>query len=161
MTQHKTHISSSLALVRRYFPQVNAVIDARKPAIVEVTRQDNALAVKRSHRTCALAIAAKRCFHADGVIIGLTTSFIILKTVAIRYKNAGTVSREITSFDRGAGYDEGKYILSPCSPSAALGTKRAYDSVRHAKDGSGRKPRFRHFTRNVRTSLMTSTPGSA
>jgi len=150
--------SASLTMVRRYFPKVERLQDADKQAIVEVTAADNANSDVKSHRTCALALACKRFFRADGVIIGLTTSWIIHGKIATRYRNAHTVSREITSFDRKAGFDTGRYLLTPTSKGNRLGVKRSTSTSRPAKGGAPR--RFMHFTRNVRTSLHSyATPG--
>lgn len=138
-------------MIKRYFPKVEGVKDATSRAVVEVTNSDNEHAHVKDHLTCALAIACKRFFHADGVIIGLTTSWIIHGNTATRYMNAATVSREITSFDRNAGFDAGMYLLAPPTSSARLGTVRSYNPKRHSKV-SGVKT-FRHYTRNVRASL--------
>jgi hypothetical protein len=143
---------NSLTMVRRYFPNVMRVEDALKPEIVEVTIADNNKAQIKSQSAGFMAIACKRFFEADGVIIGLTTSWIVRGKVAIRYRNSGTVSREITSFDRKAGFDVGFYLLTPVSESSRLGTYRAHDPVRRAKGGAAKRP-FRHYTRNVRTTL--------
>lgn len=139
-------------MVKQYFPTVDKVEDADKPVIVEVTKADVVNSTIKSHETCALALACKRYFHADGVIIGLTTSWIIRGKVATRFRNAGTVSREITSFDRKAGFDVGFYVLAPASPSNRLGLERSYDPVRKAKGAKGVR-QFKHYTRNVRTTL--------
>lgn len=155
----KTIGGNSLSMVKGYFPNVEKVEDADKPVIVEVTAADVARSTIKSHETCALAIACKRFFKADGVIIGLTTSWIVRGKVATRFRNAGTVSREITSFDRKAGFDVGFYVLAPASPSNRLGLERAYDPVRTGKKGKGIR-KFKHFTRNVRTTLgHFPTPG--
>jgi hypothetical protein len=143
---------NSIHWLRRFFPLVEKVQDADKPVIVEVTATHVANADVKSHRTCALALACKEFFHADGVVIALTTSWIIRGRTATRYRNAGTLSREITSFDRKAGFDIGFYLLTPASPSNKLGTKRAYDPVRRAKRKTEGKA-FRHFTRNVRSTI--------
>lgn len=139
-------------MVRQYFPKVEMVQDAEKPAIVEVTNADNAHSDVKSHRTCALALACKRFFKADGVIIGITTSWIIRGKVATRYQNAATVSREIVSFDRKAGFDTGRYLLVPASATARLGTDRSSNPKRSGRS-SGKPRPFRHYTRNVRTAL--------
>jgi hypothetical protein len=144
---------NSLAMIKRYFPKVESVEDADKPVIVEVTADDVSHAKVKDHETCALAIACKRTFKADGVIIGMTTSWIVRAKMATRFRNAGTISREITSFDRKAGFDAGYYLLTPASPSNKLGTQRAYDPVRNSKGGKGVR-KFRHYTRNVRASLV-------
>src|SRR4249919_699943 len=93
---------NSLTMVRSFFPKVESVTDATKSAIVEVTQGDVDNATRKNHRICALAIACKRSFKADGIIIGLTTAWVIKGKVAYRYKLGDSVSREITSFDRGA-----------------------------------------------------------
>ncbi len=151
---------NSLSMIKKYFPRAERVEDADKPVIVEVTTADVNAAEVKSHSTCALALACKRYFHADGVIIQLTTSWVVRGKVATRFRNAGTVSREITSFDRKAGFDVGFYLLTPSAPSNKLGLERSYDPVRKSKGGKG-KHAFRHYTRNVRTTLGHSTPGIA
>jgi hypothetical protein len=153
MTKHRKHRSGSLGMIRKYFPKVDYVEDATKPEIVEVTASDNANSDVKSHKTCALALACRRFFKADGVIIGLTTSWIVRGRMATRFHNAATVSREITSFDRKAGFDEGLYLLTPASECSKLGTVRAYDPVRKGTR-KGVKA-FRHFTRGVRSSLAS------
>jgi len=144
--------SRTLAVVKAFFPQVTTIKDATRPALVEVTNEDNTHADVKSHRTCALALACKRYFDADGVIIGLTTSYIVFGKTAHRYKNAGTVSREITSFDRKAGFDVGFYHLSPPCTSSRLGADR-HKATKSGKNTGTSLSRFRHFTTGVRTTL--------
>lgn len=155
MKKHRKTYSGSLGMIRKYFPKVDYVEDATKAEIVEVTAADNAHSEVKSHKTCALALACKRFFKADGVIIGLTTSWIIRGDKATRFLNSGTTSREITSFDRKAGFDVGRYLLAPVSEGARLGTVRSDDPVRRGARSGIRK--FRHFTRGVRTSLHSSS----
>jgi hypothetical protein len=143
---------NSLRMVRSYFPKVERVDDATKPAIVEVTKTDVANAERKNHRICALALACKRSFNADGIIIGLTTAWVIKGKIATRYHLGDSISREITSFDRGAAYDVGLYNLVPISPCARLGTVRSTNPNRSGKNTGGLK-KFRHYTRNVRTTL--------
>src|SRR5262245_17263448 len=120
----KTKFSHSLYIVRRFYPKVTTVVDADNPVTVEVTFHDNNHGAVKSHRTCALAIACKRFFKADGVIIGQGTSYIVHGTMATRFKNTETVTREIVSFDRKAGFDVGRYNLSPPSPCNRIGAPR-------------------------------------
>lgn len=152
MKKHRTKRGSdgSLTMIRHYFPKVTRVEDATKPSLVEVTPADARQGTTKNPRICALALACKRTFHADGVIIGLTVSWIIKGDVAIRYHNTDTISREITSFDRRGDFDPGIYGLSPISPAARLGRERSKNPNRSGKvTGTGAK-RFRHFTRGVR-----------
>lgn len=136
---------TALILIQDYFPQVQRVIDAKRKRIVEVTERDCALAVAKSHTICALAIACKRFFKADGVIIQVTTAFIVKGARAIRYRLPTSIGREITSFDRGAEYDPGRYLLSRPSPKRQQKVKKLA-----AHKGKGE---FRHHTRNIRTTI--------
>jgi hypothetical protein len=140
-----------LRMIRSFFPLVQKVHDADKAMVVEVTKADIAKADIKAHKTCALAVSCQRSFHADGVIIGLTTAYIIKANTAYRFKLTGTISREITSFDRGAGYDEGEYLLAPPCPASRLGAPHRGGN----RTGTGKKRQFRHFTRNVRVSLQS------
>jgi len=148
---------NSLVMVQSYFPKVTNVVDANKPALIEVTKGDNTTANIKSHKTCALAVACKRMFRSDGVIIGLTTAYIIKGKIAYRYKLGGTTSREITSFDRKAGFDIGFYQLTPAPPSNRLGVYQGNPN----RPSGAKKPkvkRFMHFTQGVRTALGSGTP---
>ncbi len=147
---------SALNLVRNYFPKVNDVRDAIKPTIVSVTPNDNKIANLKSHKTCALAVACKRTFKADGVLIGLTISYVIKGKIAYRYKNTDTISREITSFDRKAGFATGLYQLTPISPSNRLGVSKV--NPNRPSGAKGGKSRFMHFTTGVRTALGRGEP---
>ena len=151
MKKPKVTNQKALRMIRSFFPKVQKVYDADKQMVVNVTRADIAKSNMKNHKTCALAVCCQREFHADGVIIGLTTAYIIQGDTAHRFKLTGTISREITSFDRGAGYDEGQYMLVPPSPASRLGVPHRGG---HAT-GTGKPRAFRHFTGRVRTSLKS------
>ena len=142
----------ALRTIRTFFPLVAKVKDADNQMIVNVTREDIAKSNIKDHKTCALAVCCQRSFHADGVIIGLTTAYIIKGNTAHRFKLPGSIGREITSYDRGAGYDEGEYLLVPPCPSERLG---AYRKSGPSGRSTGRGPKhFRHITGRVRTTLQ-------
>lgn len=151
MKKVKQPNQKALRMINSFFPKVAKVVDADKAMVVEVTKADIAKADIKQHKTCALAVSCQRSFHADGVIIGLTTAYIIRGNTAIRFKLTDTISREITSFDRGAGYDEGEYLLSPPCPASRLGVPHRGGR----RTGTGKPRQFRHFTRNVRVSLQS------
>ena len=148
MKNHK----KSLTIVRFFFPEVQKVTDSEKSALVEVTPSDASHGDVKNHKTCALAIACKRFFHADGVIIGLTTSYIIKGKIATRFLNPDSISREITSFDRKAGFDIGFYNLCAVSPGRRLGVHRSGKSGEHGSNNKRTKG-YRHYTSGVRTTL--------
>ena len=57
---------NALDTVRSYFPEVKHVEDAKRGAMVEVTNRDLASALRRTHKTCAMAVACKRKMDLDG-----------------------------------------------------------------------------------------------
>jgi hypothetical protein len=98
-----------------------------------------------------MAVACKRKFHLDGVIISRTKAYLVKGKKARRFDLPETVSREIVSFDRGAGFSPGRYELAKVSPENRLGsrTKRKKDTA--IRDNEPK--RKRHITTNVRTVL--------
>lgn len=141
----------ALAIVRKFFPDVTEVHDADEDSLIEVTANDSKVAKAKDHNDCAMAVACKRAFKARGVIISVGQAYIIKKEGAIRFSLPQSVSREIVSFDREAGFAEGTYKLSKPSGTHRLG---AHVGAREWDRGAGnkRKP-FKHFTSNIRVSL--------
>lgn len=120
-------MKNALTRVRKYFPHVNRVKDAKEGVLITVTAADSRTARKKDPANCALAVACRRQGLADGAIINIGFSYLIKGDVATRYKTSGTVGREITSFDRHQDFAEGKnYRLSRICPSAALGRHPKY-----------------------------------
>ena len=147
---NKPPVQTSLTMVRRYFPNVTNVVDADKSVVVEVTKKDAAAARRKNPRACALALCLERTFKADGVIIGLTVSWVIKDKTATRFANAETISREVTSFDRfgPVGFDAGFYNLAPISPSNRLGAVQG--GKKKTETGTGKPKKIRHYTQGVR-----------
>jgi hypothetical protein len=145
-----TKISHALNVVRKFYPNVEEVIDAKEPIEIEVTKRDSNSAAVKNHKQCAFAVACKRKSHADGVIISIATAYIIKDKTATRYKVPPSVSREIVSFDRQAGFAEGEYRLVPCTKAQRLGAERGS----HISSKNGRKIRRSHITDNIRESLL-------
>lgn len=133
------------------FPKCQKVLDGDRHIIVEVTRkhQQKGKILDKNH--CALAVACEEATRCDGVIIGFSLSFIINGNTAHRYKNSQTIMREITSFDRKAGFDTGIYRLVPFPPSARLGVPRTPSKTSGGKNGRSTPVTVYHHTRNVRT----------
>jgi hypothetical protein len=139
---------TALEVVRKFFPDTESVEDSTKPLIIEVTKKDTQSTAVKNHKECAMAVACKRQLKADGVVVCLSTSYIIKGKQAIRYKNTETVSREVTSFDRKAGFEPGIYELSKIPESSKLGRN-------NGRHGKGKEkhypPKFSgHRTGNVR-----------
>lgn len=135
--------------IRRAFPQVKTIIDAKHPVEVHVKDSDCDKAEPLNPAECALAKATKREFKADAVVIGLSSSYIIKGTKAIRFDTPQAVQREIVSFDRHQDFAPGSYKLVPKAPASRLGAQREYN--RKKKTGGNHKPtRKIHKTIKVR-----------
>ncbi len=143
------HPSSSLARIRKSFPHVNHVVDATEDIDIKVTKVDTSSKAVRNHRECALAHACKRAMAADGAIINVTSAYVIKGDIATRYSLPESISREIVSFDREAGFEPGDYHLHTPPPSGKLGNPKRTGSRTYAK-GNGKTVPAYHFTEGVR-----------
>lgn len=154
MTRRKKKIVSSttmaraLAIVRKYAPSVRHVEDATEDLDIEVTKRD--LGKRKDHNGCVLAEACKRQEKATTAIISRSAAYIVKGDTATRYLVTPTISREIVSFDRGAGFETGDYTLKRPCDSRRLGN---YTPGRDMGNGPGKKRRKPHVTENVRESL--------
>lgn len=139
--------------IKKHFPAVEDVVDAKAPVFVEVLPEDGRIGRKKDPEGCAFARACLRKHLADGCIIGIAYSYLIKGSVATRYMTPETVGREITSFDRHQDFAEGQnYRLSAVTPSARLEAKRK--RKRGVKNGSQADvdSRRRHHTTRIRVS---------
>jgi hypothetical protein len=146
--------SLALKIVQKYFPEVTKVADARANINVEVTKRDDAIATRKAHKTCAMAIACKRAMKLDGVIISIKTAYLVKGKKAIRFQMPERASREVVSFDRGGGFATGTYQLDKPTPSAKLGARNERDGS-HASGSRGYEGPKRHkvLTTGIRTVL--------
>lgn len=121
--------------IRQLFPSVTRCVDATEPVEISVTKKDCASGEKLSADECAMARAARRQMHADGACIGMSYSYIVSGTTAVRYATPASVAREITSFDRHGDFAPGEYLLSAIVPSQRLGRrhKRKHSGPKNAK----------------------------
>lgn len=143
-------MASALHSVRKFFPNVKTVLDATRNANIEVTKKDTKSKGVKKHTECAMALACKRKFKLDGVIISKGISYLIKGNKARRFKTTESVSREITSFDRGAGFRPGIYELSKITPGISLGPRNRpqYNKNRETKE----KCKY-HITEDIRVNL--------
>lgn len=140
------------------FHWVTKVKDADEPIWVKVTKWDTTTGKQRDHTECALARACVREKNADGAVINVGTSYIINGNVATRYLTSVGVGREITSFDRGAGFEPGAdYLLAAMSPAMRLDASakrvRGVESGPHTSE-SKRPNVHRHTTENIRVNRV-------
>ncbi len=141
-----------LNVVRRFFPQVTSVVDATHNAAIEVTAKDASSKAVKDHNGCAMAVACKRKFHLDGVIISRSVAYLVKGKQARRFKLPESVSREVVSFDRGASFAPVKYTLSAVPDSGKMNARTGRVDKRTGTGPSVPK-RFRHLTAHVRSVL--------
>jgi hypothetical protein len=142
----------ALAAVRKFFPNVTHVEDASESIDVTVTVADDKASKRMEHDTCAMAVACKREQKVDGVIISRKTAYLIKGKTATRYELPESVSREVVSFDRGAGFAPGDYSMRPPSGSRKLGAlSGGVGGDRHR--GTGKPVRRVHKTDGIRAVL--------
>jgi len=142
---------TSLSIVKKFFPNVSSVADAKKPVHVEVTKKDSSSSTVKNHKGCAMAVACKRTFKLDGVIISVNRAYLVQGDKAVRYSLPESVSREVVSFDRQAGFAEGEYALV-VPPKSRPSTKRPKDMKRHG-ESEGYEPTFHHHTDGIRAAI--------
>jgi hypothetical protein len=143
---------TALQVVQKFFPQVTDVEDAKKNQAIEVTKRDETTANKKSHKTCAMAVACKRKFDLDGVVISVNRAYLVKGTKAKRYFLPPSVSREVVSFDRDGGFEPGQYELSKIPDSSRL------DRIIKSGNGHGggkevSERKHMHRTGGIRTAL--------
>ena len=153
-------MQGALKIVQKFFPAVSKVTDATKNSLIEVTAKDAASKAVRDHGACVMAVACKRKLKLDGVIIARSVAYLIKDGEATRYNLPPSVSREIVSFDRGAGFEVGKYELSKIQPTQKLGarSRRPDDRQNHQAQGKKKPAKFKHVTTNIRTVLGGQRP---
>lgn len=115
-----------LTRLRRYFPQINNVMDASESVEVEVIKEDVLKGAMKRPQSCALARACVRSKDVDGAIINIGNSYLIKGDTAVRFNTSEAVGREITSFDRHGDFAVGKsYVLGRIAPKQRLGRYKA------------------------------------
>jgi hypothetical protein len=102
---------TSLSIVQTRFPSVMRVVKAKRDLTIEITKTDARIGQKKDHSACVVAEACKKKLHLDGCIISMQSAYLIRGDIATRYKVPEGISRELVSFDRGAGFAPGEYTL--------------------------------------------------
>lgn len=148
--------SRSLDIVRRFFPKVTKVRDAKDSIDIEVTPADIRSSATKDHNSCAVATACKRAMHLDGVIVSRSMAYLVKGGVATRYHVPARVTREVVAFDRGGSFEPGEYRLNRPDEHIALGHNRERGKP---TPGSTKKHRPHQLTANIRTALTRKENG--
>jgi hypothetical protein len=115
---------TSVQIVKTKFPNVEYVKNAERGVSVQVRREDTQGARARDHADCVFARACVRELHAEGALVSVGVVYVIKGDTAIRYHTPQALSRELVSFDRGAGFSVGEYLLNAAPERAARGTRK-------------------------------------
>ena len=116
------HLPRSL---RRAFPGIKKMVDATEAVMVTVRPRDcGRAATPGDPAGCAMARAFARQHDADGVVVGLSRSYVVTGDTVVRFITPPSVAREITSFDRNADFEPGNYHLSPVGKASKYGARR-------------------------------------
>jgi len=146
---------SALNGLQEVFPKVMEIVDADEPLLTEVTNGDVRRGEQKDHRICPLAVSCKRTTHADGIWIGLSRAYVINGSTATRYRITQGTRGEIVSFDKGARFEVGFYMLSVPNKASGRGGR-----IPENRTGPKKKAhrQFRHWTTGVRTVLGKYIP---
>jgi hypothetical protein len=150
-------MANALQIVQQLFPNVTSVSDARRDVTVEVSRQDINSATVRNHKACALAVACKKKFKADGVIISVSRAYLVKDRKATRFFVPEHVAREIISFDRDGGFQAGEYALIAVPKVNRIGATKGHKPHKSPKYTETNKlsRRFKQHTGGIRAKLGT------
>lgn len=146
-------MASALSIVRKHYPKVTKVVNARGGVVLEVNENDLKLAAKnmKDHKACAIATACKQHLGAEGAIVSTRTMYLINGTTATRYLVSTRAATELVSYDRGAGFTAGTYSLLKPPRQAPRGS-----GTRHAGDPRPGKLKHRKLARSVRAAGIRS-----
>ena len=117
---------------------------------MEVTENDVKHSAKKDLNGCAMAVAAKRQFHATGMIVSPSVAYVVKHDKAIRFQLPTSVQKEIVSFDRGGGFASGTYQLNYPKKSQRIGARAERGLSSGSREPNKGKRRFYHVTTGIR-----------
>jgi hypothetical protein len=131
------------------------LVEARKPIVIELTREDIAGARQQDQENCGFARACTRMKGVTGAYFFRTTCWLQYDDRLVRYMLPPSVQREIVCFDRGGKMAPGTYQLSPPRSTRTLRAARKRSKPgRHKPKGTGVKRGHVHYTTMVRTAKV-------
>lgn len=130
-----------LRSLRKHYPSLKYVVDAREHVPLDVTEQDVGNADRKNPSNCAMSVAARRTQKVDAVIISRSRCYLVNNNVAYRYLLGNDAVRELTSFDRKASFTPGTYVMRAPSASNRLGVGHSRKKARTPGKGGEVKRR--------------------
>ena len=126
------------------------VMDATKPRVLIITRNDVKNAKKKDEDHCAAAVACMRQFKALRAKVKRSRVYLEFPTFWVRYEAPDSLNTEIVSFDRGyKDWEGGEFTLKAITRTDRMGErdKRKPRKPRTKADGP---PKKRHRFIDVR-----------
>jgi hypothetical protein len=112
------------------------IVNAKKKVTISIVSRDILRGDTRDPGACAAAQACKRQFHATAARVHLGRTYVQVGRKWLRYLTPHALRTEIVSFDRGANFSPGKYVLSPMPPSRFSGKQQG--SPKNGRTGKKR-----------------------
>ena len=114
-------MKTAVNLVQKYFPGVKEVRDAEQELPIEVISTDVTSAQRKQHASCAFAVACKRTFNLEGVLISRSIAYLVLGESAVRFQVPDKLRTETIHFDKSGSFNLGTYTLLRVNRAHKLG----------------------------------------
>jgi hypothetical protein len=120
------------------------VYDAKEPLWIEVIKEDVVPKRRKDPERCALAAACTRTLHVEARAY---LSRLYIKQPDgnswLRYILPEVVRQEVSAFDRGGGFSQGTYRVTPLSPRARSGGPSQGGSGKRSTGTAPKRPSHR------------------
>jgi hypothetical protein len=147
--------SKLLGQLRAHHPSLKYVVDGRENVPIIVTARDVGKADRKNRGSCAISVAALRTQQVDNAIISSSRCYLVSNDVAYRYLLGNDSVRELTSFDRGASFTPGTYVMKAPAVSNQLGVGRPDHKA--TSSGKGGEIKRRVAINDIRAPLWDVT----
>lgn len=117
------------------------VVDATKPATINITKHDTTAGDNKNPSSCAAARAAVRDFECVSARVHIGRVYIEEAKRWVRYKTPDALRTEIVAFDKGGSFQPGEYVLNPPAPSARLARSGSATGKTKKKPSRTKSPR--------------------
>ncbi len=137
------------------------VVDARKPIVIEVTREDCRKGKTRDPAGCA---AARSILHTDEKALSARVhrgmTYVEYEEKWVRYRTSSALSFELAVFDRGTAFEPGAYGLGvpSASHSIASGQQEKQTASRPQRQEASSSRHHQHQTKGSQQ-MKERSPG--
>lgn len=127
------------------------ILDAKKPTIVVVNKNDIARASRKDPTDCPFARAIRRELHACDAQVYLGRTYVKTnKGSYTRYRTPPAMRTELITFDRGGKFEPGEYVMGAIPPTQRKKVAKAKRAERKKTARRARSRRKYSVVGNVR-----------